>query len=62
MSNDEYQHQKLFCEQVKMRKKFKISVTTFPGLCLGISFPMADYVDMTICILFLGIHFKWRKR
>jgi len=53
---------KLFCEQIKMKRKLKISVTSFPGLCLGISFPMADYVDMTICILFIGIHFKWRKR
>ena len=62
MSNNEYEHQ-TFCQQVKMKKsKIKISFTTFPGLCIGIGFPWTDYSDMYITILFIGIHFKWRKR
>jgi hypothetical protein len=63
MSNHEYEHRHLFCDQVKMKKKkLKIDVTTFPGLCFGVSFPLQDYVDCTICILCFGIHIKWRKK
>jgi hypothetical protein len=53
----------LFCEKVKMKKKkFKIDVTYFPGICFGVSFPMTDYVDCTLCIVCFGVHLKWRKR
>lgn len=64
MSNDPYQHRDLFCNKVKMnnKKRIKIDASIYPGLCLGVSFPMDHYVDMTICILCFGIHFKWRKR
>jgi len=62
MNNDEYEQRQLFCEEYNMKRRFKISITTFPGAVVGISFPWTDYVDATICILFIGINFKWRKR
>jgi len=40
----------------------KVDFTLFPGLCLGISFPMTDYVDMNLCFLCFGLSVKWRKR
>ncbi len=42
--------------------KVKVDVTVFPGLALGISFPMNYYVDAVLGILFFNINFKWRKR
>ncbi len=63
MSNNEFENRYLFCEKVKMKKKrFKIDVTYFTGICFGISFPMTDYVDCTLCIACFGVHIKWRKR
>ena len=40
----------------------KIDITIFPGLGLGISFPMTSYIDARIAILCFNINFKWRKR
>jgi len=40
----------------------KISFVTFPGLCIGIGFPLNGYSDVYITILFVGIHIKFRKR
>lgn len=63
MSNDEYQQQRLFCQDIKTKKpKMKVSITAFRGLTLGVHFPFNHYVDITLCILCWGIHFKWRKR
>ena len=42
--------------------KIKVDITTFPGLGLGISFPMNHYLDGVIAILCFNINFKWRKR
>ena len=62
MSNDEYQ-QRRFCQDIKpLKPKMKISVSSYRGLTVGIHFPFNDYVDITLCILCWGIHFKWRKR
>lgn len=42
--------------------KIKVDVTVFPGVALGVSFPMTHYVDGVIAILCFNINFKWRKR
>jgi hypothetical protein len=63
MSNDEYQQQRLFCQEIKMKKpKVKVDVTMHAGLGLGISFPMTHYIDGMITVLCFNINFKWRKR
>lgn len=61
MSNDEYQH-KTFCQEVNMRNKPKITFSIFPGICLGISFPMSNYQDIVLGILCFGITIKYRKK
>lgn len=61
MSNDPYEHRRLFCQEIKMKKP-KIKIHAFPGICLGVTFPMDYYTDMSISILFLNISIKWRKR
>lgn len=53
----------LFCQEINMKKsRFKITVHTFPGICLGVLFPRDYYTDMSISILCINISIKWRKR
>ena len=63
MSNNPYEHRRLFCQEIHMRKsRFKIKIYPFPGLCLGITFPMDYYTDMSISVLCFNISIKWRRR
>jgi hypothetical protein len=63
MSNNPYEHRRLFCQETKMKKqKLKIRVDIFPGIYFGVGFPMDLYTDMSISILCFSIAFKWRKR
>ena len=63
MSNNPYEHRRLFCQEIHMKKpKLKIKLHTFPGVCLGVTFPMDYYTDMSISILCFNINIKWRKR
>lgn len=63
MSNNPYEHRRLFCQEIKMKKpRLKIKMHAFPGICLGVTFPMDYYTDMSISILCFNISIKWRKR
>lgn len=63
MSNNAYEQRRLFCEEIKMKRpRIKVKINTFPGICFGIVFPLDYYTDLSICILFLDINIKWRKR
>ncbi len=42
--------------------KIKVDCTTSSRPGLGVTFPMTNYVDGIITLLFLDINFKWRKK